>query len=109
MRILSVEVDEANGELEAIEQIKKNGEYAIIWMDYMLGVNEKNGGEICRRLRTEFNYQGVIIALTGYSDSVTRATCDQAGMNEFVAKPYKIDLVRELSIRYASHLSTSEV
>jgi CheY-like chemotaxis protein len=108
MRMLSIEVDEANGEHEAIEQVKQNGQYAIIWMDYMLGTNEKNGGEVCKRLRTEFDYKGIIIALTGYSDTLTRTICKDAGMNEFVAKPYKINVVRELSMKYNNDNTDAE-
>ena len=97
MKMLGVEVDEANGEDEAIKQVLKNGEYQIIWLDFMLGVNEHNGGHVCKRLRTEVGYKGTIIMLTGYTDLVTQNICKQAGVDSFVPKPFNMETIKSLS------------
>lgn len=101
MTVLKIEVDEADGEEMLVQQVIKNGEYVIIWQDFMLGVDVPNGGHAAARLRNELQYKGAIIALTGYTDTVTRNVCKQAGMNDFVPKPYHFDTIRTLSEKYA--------
>jgi CheY-like chemotaxis protein len=101
MKMLGIEVDEADSEDALVTQVLKNGEYIIIWQDFFLGDGEPDGGHVARRLRNELLYKGTIIALTGYTDTLTRDTCMQAGMNHFVSKPYSSELIRQLSNQYA--------
>lgn len=101
IKMFSIEVDEAENGETAVEQVLKNGEYAVIWLDFMLGQNEPNGGQVCERLRRKLQYKGVIIMLTGYTDTNTRNVCKEAGTNDFVGKPYNSETIRSLSEKYA--------
>ena len=100
-KLLHVEVDEAENWEQAHALIKEHGEYAIIWQDFALGVNEPNGGEICTMLRTQYEYKGIIICLSGFTDAKTREACRVCGMNGFVAKPFNVKTVRELGEKHA--------
>ena len=101
MNVLHIEVDEADGEEMLVQQVVKNGEYVIIWQDFMLGIDVPDGGHAATRLRNELQYKGTIIALTGYTDLVTRNLCKQAGMDDFVPKPYHFDTIKSMSEKYA--------
>lgn len=101
IKMFSIDVDEAEDGETAVKQVLKNGEYAVIWLDFMLGQNEPNGGQVCARLRRELQYKGTIIMLTGYTDPVTREICRAAGANDFVGKPYNSETIRKLSEKHA--------
>ncbi|MGN0604090.1 MAG: PocR ligand-binding domain-containing protein [Oscillospiraceae bacterium] len=86
---LGMQVDTANGALEAIEKVKKL-KYDIIFMDHMMP--EVDGVEtthIIRRLIA--GYENVpIIALTANAVGGTREMFLREGMNDFVAKPIEV-------------------
>ncbi len=100
-KMLHVEVDEAENAEQVFACVKQNGEYAVLWQDFALGDNQPNGGEICTMLRKQYQYKGVIIALTGFTDQKTQETCRACGMNAFVGKPFDVKRVRELGLKYA--------
>jgi CheY-like chemotaxis protein len=98
---LNIQVDEAENAEAAVQMILKNGEYAIVWMDFALGsAEEENGSEVSARLRKDFGYNGIIIALTGFSDNKTRALCRERGMNHFMAKPFDMAKIKEYGLLY---------
>jgi CheY-like chemotaxis protein len=53
-----------------------------------IGLDGSDGFEVARTLRQLPGGEGVhLVALTGYSDAVSRSRASQAGFNEFVVKP----------------------
>lgn len=78
-------VDEAINGLDAIKKIEENGQYDIIWMDIQMP--KMDGLECTRILREKYNYDGVIIGITGYVDPDSFNRCIQAGMTHVIGKP----------------------
>jgi CheY-like chemotaxis protein len=77
--------DEVCNGMEALEIIKKKGKYDIIWMDIQMPI--MNGIKCTNILRKEFNYNGIIIGVTGHVDMDSLIDCKNAGMNDVIAKP----------------------
>jgi CheY-like chemotaxis protein len=105
LAVLSIEVDEASSGEEALRLVQANGEYAIIWMDIRMGAN-MNGTHCTRSLRQMMDYQGKIIALTGYVDESTYEDCMTSGIDHFLSKPFNRESVSMYSKRY-KHASTA--
>jgi hypothetical protein len=74
-----------------------------ILMDWHLGGID--GLETTRRIRTleksapSRERTTYIIALTGHDDSIAHSACREAGMNDFLAKPIKLDELRRILSR----------
>lgn len=85
-------VDEAENGVDAIEKIKENGQYDIIWMD--IKMPKMDGQECTDYLRKNMNYNGSIIGLTGYVDDTSVKKCLQVGMNEVVPKPFDANVIQ---------------
>jgi len=91
-------IDSASDGLEALHKIK-SGSYDLVFLDcYMPGMS---GFEVTRTLRDDRNIgmeeKPVIVALTGNTMNTDRQKCLDAGMNDFLSKPYKQeDLARIL-------------
>lgn len=79
-------IDEAENGIDALEKVKTNGEYNIIWMD--IKMPKMDGHDCTNVLRHEMNYTGIIIGLTGYVDNNSIKKCLSLGMNYVVAKPF---------------------
>jgi CheY-like chemotaxis protein len=77
--------DEAINGNDAIEKIKMNGTYKIIWMDIQMP--KMSGIDCTKFLRNVLQYKGCIIGLTGYVDAESLKLCISAGMNNIMAKP----------------------
>ena len=81
-------IDVALNGLEAIEKLKVQF-YEVVLMDMQMP--EMDGLEATRIIRTEMARQPVIIAVTANAMQSDRELCLEAGMNEFVTKPIKLD------------------
>lgn len=92
LTLFGCEVDEAENGSDAIEKIKTNGEYNIIWMD--IKMPKMDGHECTKNLRTNLKYSGKIIGLTGYVDDITIKKCYDVGMNAVVAKPFDVEIIK---------------
>ncbi len=87
LKMTSASFDLASGGQEAIEKANINS-YDIILMD--INMPEMDGLETTRAIRAQENYKDTpIIALTGNADPETRRDCQEAGMNDYVTKPFK--------------------
>jgi len=85
----------AQNGLEAIEALYKN-DYELILMDMQMPVMD--GLEATRVIRKENIKQPVIIALTANAMAGDEQDCLQAGMNDYLSKPVKLDeLMNKLS------------
>lgn len=89
--------DEACDGLEAIEKVKNNGQYNVIWMD--IKMPKMNGLECTKYLRNKMNYIGPIIGLTGYVDEYSINQCHHVGMNTVLSKPFDCNVIKMICTR----------
>ncbi len=89
----------ARNGLEALDALR-NRDYEIVLMDWHMP--EMNGLEATRAIRTELNpvHQPWIIAVTASALPEDRQTCIEAGMNDYLTKPLKIEALREAFARF---------
>ena len=87
-------VDEAENGLDALNKVKTNGEYKIIWMD--IKMPKMDGYECTEILRQDMKYTGKIIGLTGYVDAESIKKCLSIGMNDVVSKPFDSGIIESL-------------
>lgn len=94
----SATFDIASGGREAIDKVAANS-YDIILMD--INMPEMDGLETTRAIRARENCKEIpIIALTGNADPGTRRACHEAGMNDYVTKPFKQTILFETLDRW---------
>lgn len=95
--LTALEVDCAADGLEAVELFDANPAYRIIIMDQQM---PKMDGLEATRLIREKGYTGPIIATTANVFEEDRDACLAAGMNDFIAKPIRMDEFKELLDRW---------
>jgi signal transduction histidine kinase/CheY-like chemotaxis protein len=83
----------AENGLEAVEAVK-NKPFDIIFMDMQMP--EMNGLEATMIIRSELDIAPVIIALTANSMEGDEEACLEAGMNDYMSKPVKIEQVMQM-------------
>ncbi|MBS1519447.1 MAG: response regulator [Bacteroidetes bacterium] len=83
----------ANNGREAIQMLDEQF-YDLILMDVQMP--EMDGLECTRYIRENFERQPVIIAMTANAMVEDKEECLKAGMNNYIAKPVKIDLLVEM-------------
>lgn len=81
-----------NGELAVAAAGKK--QYDIVLMDVQMP--EMDGLEATRRIRAELMQQPVIIALTANAMRGDREECIAAGMDDYISKPVRLDVLMGL-------------
>ena len=78
-----------NESSEAI-QVAKETDPDLIILDLMMP--EPNGFEVCRMLRADPKYSRTpIVIFTAMGDSESKATALEAGANEFLTKPFRVE------------------
>ncbi len=85
-------IDVANNGAEAIEKVKEN-RYNIILMDLMMPVMD--GLEATQEIRLfeeTLNQHTPIIGLTANTFDADREKCLAIGMDEFMSKPFDVDV-----------------
>ena len=88
-------IDIANNGLEALEILQKQI-YDLILMDMQMP--EMDGLTATRQIRQNFEHQPWIVAITANILPEDRQACFEAGMNDFMSKPFRIgDMVNILS------------
>jgi CheY-like chemotaxis protein len=80
--------DLANNGQEAVDKLHKNP-YDLIFMDIMMP--ELDGLETTRHIRANFEKQPMIVAMTANAMAEDREACKDAGMNDYLSKPIKLD------------------
>jgi len=83
----------ANNGREAIQMLDEQF-YDLVLMDVQMP--EMDGLECTRYIRENYERQPVIIAMTANAMVEDKEECLKAGMNNYIAKPVKIDLLVEM-------------
>lgn len=90
----AIAIHAENGE-QAIEVFKKENPDLIL-MDLQMPI--MNGYEATEYLRTHFNSNIPIIALTANAIKGEKENCLKAGMNDYISKPFKeLDLIQSIA------------
>lgn len=95
-----INIDLARDGQEAVESVKKK-EYALILMDCRMP--HVDGFEACRQIRAYEEYKGrrtPVIAMTAYSLEGDRERCLEAGMDDYISKPVKLNTLLEVFERW---------
>ncbi len=97
-----LEYEIANNGKEAVEKFSDNQDYAIILMDENMPV--MNGIEAVKHIRLLEQDKGVeplpIIAVTANALSSDRQRFIDAGMDDYIAKPYTEQTIRNVLLKY---------
>lgn len=97
---LGLVADTARDGQEALEKALKTN-YSLIFMDCEMPVMD--GFTATRKIREYEQTTGQrvpIVAMTGHDSSEDRDRCRNVGMDDYVAKPFKLDALRELLSRW---------
>lgn len=95
---LGFEIDLAAHGNEVIEKVKEK-DYDIIFMDLMMP--EMDGYEAADRIR-KMKMDLPIIAVTADTNQESRIKGNETSMNDFIAKPIKVDEIKRVLIQYLS-------
>lgn len=90
---------------EAIEQIEKNPEIQMIFMDIYMP--NKSGVEATEEIRKK-GYQGIIIACTANNDSNDFQDYMKIGMNDILVKPFKSNSIKEMMNKWKPAVNFSD-
>jgi len=98
LQAVGLELDTAADGREAVELASRR-EYALILMDMQMPVMD--GVEATRSIRALAGRQAVpILALTANAFKEDRDRCVEAGMNDFVLKPFYADVLYETLLKW---------
>ncbi|MCX8083755.1 MAG: ATP-binding protein [Calditerrivibrio sp.] len=93
-------IDTANNGLEAIEALKRKN-YDIVFMD--VSMPEMDGLTATKKIRSMpdiIDNNVYIVAMTANAFQEDKEACFNAGMNDYVAKPISIDILKKTIMRY---------
>ena len=89
---LGIKADPAASGRDAIERVS-SGAYDVVFMDMQMP--EMDGPEATRQIRQlDLPVQPMIVALTANAFESDRERCLQAGMDDYLSKPFRIDDLR---------------
>lgn len=86
-----------NNGIDAIELCRNNSDIDLILLDIKLP--DLNGYEVVQQIR-KFNKTVIIFAQTAYVISGDREKAVEAGCNDYISKPYSIELIDLLIEKY---------
>lgn len=95
----------ANNGKEALE-ISGLHHFDLILMDVLMP--EMDGLEATRYIRKNFNYQPQIVAMTANAMPQDREACIDAGMNDYISKPFKIEDLLKVLQKVATDKNSSQ-
>ena len=93
--------DIASNGLEVLQALERQ-HYDLVFMDIQMP--EMDGLEATRRIREQVRYQPYIIAMTAHALEGDRERCLQAGMDDYVSKPVKIEELQHALESSLSHI-----
>jgi CheY-like chemotaxis protein len=97
LRNIGREILHAENGVDAIELCLKNRDIDLILMD--IKMPEMNGYDATREIR-KFDKDVIIIAQTAYALDGDREKAIEAGCNDYITKPIRIDKMMELLRKY---------
>jgi PAS domain S-box-containing protein len=100
---LGYNIDIANNGLEALERLNQKI-YDVIFMDMQMP--EMDGITATQIIRRDRNHQPWIIAMTAHVVGDAREACLEAGMNDYIGKPFRIEELTTALIK-STRLSAS--
>lgn len=93
---LGYSADLAVNGLEAVEKVKRK-QYDLVFMD--VSMPEMDGFQATREIRKFSGKQPLIVAMTANAMSEDRELCLQSGMDDYLSKPIKVELLKEVLTR----------
>ena len=93
LKVLGYRADVSTSGLEVLQALKTQP-YDVILMDIQMP--EMDGLETTRKVRSMSGKQPFIVAMTAYAMEGDRELCLQAGMDEYIRKPIKIEELQEV-------------
>lgn len=97
LKKLGFEVDVANNGQEVLDNMANN-QYAVIFMDCEMPVMD--GYTATKKIRSQEQAQSLqpilIIAMTAHNTQEDRDYCTEVGMDDYIAKPFKLDVLKSL-------------
>jgi PAS domain S-box-containing protein len=98
LRALGYQPDVAENGRTGIEKVSSH-KYDIVLLD--LQMPDIDGFEVAKHIREHLSYQPVIVAITAGASAEDRQRCIDAGMDDYVLKPFKISLLKDVVLKYA--------
>lgn len=105
MKTMGYEVDIANNGLEAWEMAITTS-YHIIFMDVQMP--KMDGIESTRRIIKDQPQRPIIIAVTANAEVADQKRCIEAGMNDFIPKPFNAKMLKEAISKWSGLLMYME-
>jgi len=93
-------IDKAGNGKEAVEILRKDNPYDIIFMDMQMP--EMNGIDATKIIRKEICKDTPVIALSAAVLKEDRKNATEAGMNDFLEKPVNIEKLKEVLKKYST-------
>jgi len=98
LKKMGYDADIAKDGQETLEMVSE-GNYDLIFMDVQMPVMD--GLEATRMIRLCLNEQPVIIAMTANAMQGDKQTCLQAGMDDYISKPIKLEEMAKMLEQWA--------
>ena len=103
-------VNVSNG-TAALQEIEKRY-FDLVLLDLQLP--DMSGYEVVRKIRDNESKRNLgegqslpIIALTGFASDVEKQKCLHTGMNDFLAKPFNVNQLVSITLKYLSEISNN--
>lgn len=96
---LGIETDFVQNGQDAIYRCNSK-KYDLVFMDMQMPVMD--GLEATRQLRAMDGHQPIVVAISANAYADDRKLCAEAGMDDFMPKPFDIDQLRNILIKWSS-------
>ena len=93
---LGIKIDIAKNGHEVVDKVKHKN-YDIVFMDLIMP--DRDGIQATIELRA-MGYQMPIVAMTATASVKTKSKAISSGMNDYLVKPVKIDLIRNILLKW---------
>jgi PAS domain S-box-containing protein len=90
---INISADFAENGLEALEAHQRK-QYDLIFMDMQMP--ELDGLEAAKKIRAQSGHQPIIIAISANAYPEDRKLCQEAGMEDFMPKPFELEKVKSM-------------
>jgi len=95
---IGYEIHIAKNGQEAVDMVEQE-KFDVIFMDLLMP--EMDGYQACREIR-KAGYEMPVIAMSADDDDLVRKAALEAGMNDYVSKPARVESVKQLLIKLFS-------